>query len=376
MANLQTNTAFDGKELVKKTGIVYYNPNEERNYFAWPNVGRLSNGTLMVVASGYRLGHKDPYGAITASYSTDDGVTWTKPEVIFDSPLDDRDPNIFVEGDTIFIGYFTQWDLYRPDNETHALESCSQWSDYYYSVTAEEIEKYGNPELNGISDNYIISHDGGKTWQYGGKICAHTPKGVIKLQDGRYFYVTTHGVTPHGASPDVTNKIAYITSTNLTDWEDPVLLYDVSFIHRACEPTAYQTASGRIIIMLRSKEGFYQGWSDDNGKSFTALKLIDASEGAKGTPAHICQHSSGVLVMVYGHRTNPYGLVARLSYDNGETWTEVIRLAEQGTSWDLGYPSTIERKDGTLLTVWYACQDVSHRNTGIHYVIWSLPKSV
>lgn len=146
----------------------------------------------MAVWSGNRLAHTDPWGAIVASYSSDEGVTWTEPTVIFDSPLDDRDPNLYIEGDTIFIGYFTQWDIYRPDNGYHTAEECAQWSKYYYWVTAEDVEKYGSSEVNGISNNYIISRDGGQTFEYGGKISSDTPKGV---SEQKILYGCRRGVS-------------------------------------------------------------------------------------------------------------------------------------------------------------------------------------
>ena len=133
-----------GNELVEIVGDVFSNPNEERNYSAWPNVARLSDGRLMAVWSGKRLAHTDPFGAIMASCSKDDGVTWTKPVEIFNSPVDDRDPAIYVEGNIIFITYATQWDIYRPSNPYHIAEDHAKWADYYYSVSAQDVEKYGN----------------------------------------------------------------------------------------------------------------------------------------------------------------------------------------------------------------------------------------
>jgi hypothetical protein len=57
--------------------------------------------------------------------------------------------------------------------------------------------------------------------------------------------------------------------------------------------------------------------------------------------------------MSYGHRRKPFGNQARLSTDNGKTWGEPILLSGDGKGGDLGYPSTVELEDGTLLTVWY-----------------------
>ena len=57
--------------------------------------------------------------------------------------------------------------------------------------------------------------------------------------------------------------------------------------------------------------------------------------------------------MSYGYRRPPYGNQARISSDHGETWSEPMILSGDGAGFDLGYPSTIELEDATLLTIWY-----------------------
>jgi hypothetical protein len=57
--------------------------------------------------------------------------------------------------------------------------------------------------------------------------------------------------------------------------------------------------------------------------------------------------------MTYGHRRAPLGNQARLSRDNGQTWSGSMILSSGGVSADLGYPSTVQLEDESLLTVWY-----------------------
>ena len=58
------------------------------------------------------------------------------------------------------------------------------------------------------------------------------------------------------------------------------------------------------------------------------------------------------------------------SYDGGETWNTDYILDDTARSGDLGYPATVELRDGSLLTVYY-------ENTGDAAVImqqtWALP---
>ena len=57
--------------------------------------------------------------------------------------------------------------------------------------------------------------------------------------------------------------------------------------------------------------------------------------------------------MTYGYRAQPFGIRARLSWDEGQTWDQEVILRDDGGSHDLGYPRTIQRPDGTLVTVYY-----------------------
>jgi hypothetical protein len=57
--------------------------------------------------------------------------------------------------------------------------------------------------------------------------------------------------------------------------------------------------------------------------------------------------------MTYGHRRPAFGNQARFSHDHGLTWSEPLIISSDGVSGDLGYPSTVELNDGSLLTVWY-----------------------
>lgn len=57
--------------------------------------------------------------------------------------------------------------------------------------------------------------------------------------------------------------------------------------------------------------------------------------------------------MTYGYRRAPLGNQARLSTDQGLMWSEPIIISSDGALGDLGYPSTAELDDGSLLTIWY-----------------------
>ena len=45
------------------------------------------------------------------------------------------------------------------------------------------------------------------------------------------------------------------------------------------------------------------------------------------------------------------------SCDSGVSWSEGEFIYSNTVSYDMGYPTTVELKDGSLLTVFYATED-------------------
>jgi len=52
---------------------------------------------------------------------------------------------------------------------------------------------------------------------------------------------------------------------------------------------------------------------------------------------------------------------ARLSADGGHTWGEEIILRDDAPSGDLGYPASVEREDGTIVTVYYQQREAGEK---------------
>jgi len=88
------------KIIIKETlKTICSNENGLHRYFGWPSVAKLQNGSLAMVASGFRLTHICPFGKVILCRSYDEGKTWGAPEIIMDTCLDDRDGGIMTFGD-------------------------------------------------------------------------------------------------------------------------------------------------------------------------------------------------------------------------------------------------------------------------------------
>ena len=75
--------------------------------------------------------------------------------------------------------------------------------------------------------------------------------------------------------------------------------------------------------------------------------------------------------MAYGYRREPFGIRGCFSRDGGRTWDLADELAfrADGRHGDLGYPYTIQLRDGQLYTVYY--HNRQGTNCLIEGVLWA-----
>ena len=90
----------------------------------------------------------------------------------------------------------------------------------------------------------------------------------------------------------------------------------------------------------------------DNGKHWN-LQGVPAPRLGTGNPPSMIRLSDGRVCLTYGHRAPPFGIRARLSNDGGRTWEREIILRDDGGGTDVGYPRTVQRPDGKIVTIYY-----------------------
>ncbi|MDA1257680.1 MAG: exo-alpha-sialidase [Chloroflexi bacterium] len=93
--------------------------------------------------------------------------------------------------------------------------------------------------------------------------------------------------------------------------------------------------------------------SDDAGRSWRYLSTPAPDTGTGGNPPAMIRLSDGRLCLTYGYRDAPSGIRAVLSTDDGETWGQEIVLRADGGNHDIGYPRSVQRRDGQVVTVYY-----------------------
>ncbi len=123
----------------------------------------------------------------------------------------------------------------------------------------------------------------------------------------------------------------------------------------AIMPSSLRLKNGHIMTAIRRNEAGESGTIDlwrsaDLGAHWNYVGK--AAVGLGGSPPQLLQLADGRVVLTYGYRRKPFGVRARISAD-GFTWGSEIVLRDDGLTGDLGYPRSVLRPDGKILTVYY-----------------------
>ncbi len=329
--------------LIGNVKTVMSNPEGNHRYFGWPTIARLKNGRIAVGASGYRIEHVCPFGKGVLAFSDDEGENYTEPVAVIDTVLDDRDVGLTPFGESgLIVTSFNNTTAFQRDN----MPQTKECFDYIDSVDPEEENK-------ALGSTFRISYDNAESFGEILKSPVTSPHGPIVLNDGKIMWIgTVYGESEKVEVYIIDPENGEMTFLSRLDTQDcGGLMFD--------EPNAIQLPDGRIVCHFRiedEKAGvftLYQSESFDNGISWSSPRQIIKDDS--GAPAHLFLHSSGLLISAFGRRSYPCGIRAIISSDKGESWSEEVIIYEnRDTDDDLGYPSTIELHDGTLLTVFYS----------------------
>lgn len=311
-------------------------------YIGWPTISKTKSNELLIVFSGNRDAHICPYGVTQMVRSSDNGITWSAPVTINNTPLDDRDAGILeTKPGTLLVSWFTSL----------AFDRESQYKDHpdwlrHAGKLSAEIKKQW------LGNWTRRSTDNGQTWEEPVRQIASAPHGPVELHDNRLLYVGIGTV-------DGKKSVAVEESTDdgkTWDLISTIPLHNGLSVQNLWEPHAVEVSNDTIIALVRhnsndSANGYlHQSESYDGGKTWSTLRQTPIW----GFPAHLLKLKNGNILAVYGVRKKPYSERACLSKDGGKTWdTENEIILSNSRTGDLGYPSSVELEDGSILTVYY-----------------------
>lgn len=293
-----------------------------KGFVGWESPIRLRNGTWLVGFNAgwghasYPTPEAPTGGRAMLIRSTDEGVTWSKPETIIDTPYDDRHPN-FVElrDGTVLCSFFT----YVP----------------------------GDAAKEPLAHRAVIirSLDGGYTWE---KTLRFPPSPflgdatdgpIINLKDGSAL-LAVYG----GNSNDENTQIAIFNSRDSgKNWR---LLSTIKTDHEMSEPSVAQLKDGRLVLITRPEGDIC--WSSDGGKTWTK----PVSFGIRMYEPGLLLLKDGTLICLHGSY-GAGGLRVIFSRDGGHTW--IAPAANYGFPVDAsvyGYGKCIQLPDGSIFVVY------------------------
>ncbi len=312
--------------------------------FGWAgNVARLEDGRLMLVhtagyyhvsfaeprliekelrkqwlAEGWPLDFPAPTGGRSmATYSSDDGRTWSQPETIIDLPLDDGSYGVLRLADNTLLCF---------------INVQASW--YGFSEAPPQFRK----DIDGLNSQQCVirSTDGGKTWSE-----------PIWPESPGNFYQRSHAqpiVLPSGSILWPTYAIEYgapefgviqRSDDNGKSWRV------VSTIRRekqlVDEPAITRLADGRLLLVCRPDGGL--AYSEDEGKTWTFQGRLIEKGRFKAPRLLTMEDGTVVCVATLGR------LYVFLGRAHGTDWVGPFALDTES----YGYPGGMQLEDGSFL---------------------------
>ena len=333
-------------------GVVASRPDQ---MYGWPGITCTQEKEILVSASE-RMYHDGPLGRTVVMRSADSGRTWSLPQEVYNSEMDDRDVNLATTPDgTIILTSFScmEW---VPSVRAGEWLAGRRIPESWLSQWQARIERQGLTEKGPLRGWLMRSEDGGRTWSCPVDAPAGGHAGPNVLYDGRLIYVVVDDPTTAKARP----ILAWESTDKGDTWKkigeiprSKGMPKEVSL----CESHLVETSSGHLVVQFRSVCGdwddqfLYQSHSYDAGRTWSEAQRLPVW----GYPPHLTVLSSGAVLCSYGHRRDPLSIRAMLSYDECQTWDyeNFITLYQLPEEHDFGYPVSVELSPGEIVTVYY-----------------------
>ena len=226
-------------------------------------------------------------GRAMISKSTDDGVTWSKPEVLLDTPYDDRHPAIAELSDGTLL--------------------CS-----LFTAASERVDSVEVDPSKGPRSAVVRSFDGGRTWET--RPHRMPPVFLQEATDGPPLEMPDRSVllTGYGKDKELGRWIigVFRSTDRGATWE---LVSTVVADHDQFEDSMVCLKDGRLVMITRPEGAI--SWSKDDGRTWTPPVTF----GFRMFAPTLQVLPDGTLLCHYGCY-NAGGLRAIFSSDGGQTW--------------------------------------------------------
>ncbi|HEY2574606.1 MAG TPA: sialidase family protein [Verrucomicrobiaceae bacterium] len=323
------------------------------NVCAWPCLTKLRDGSINATIFG-RPSHGQMEGAVEC-WNSPDGEFWTKRGV--PAPNDPHTNRLNVA-----CGLAKNGDL---------LVLCSGWTD------EKQPQRPKQPVLrDDILRVWVCrSQDGGRTWSQHQEFPApdagwteYIPFGDIEHGADGALHVSCYG--GEWTDPAKSTKTKGYRSWHFRSDDDGQTWKRTAIIGQTHNETTLLHLGGQRWMAAARETAMDLFISEDDGATWGAPQRVTARSEINGNLSRL---NDNRLLLSYGSRVKDQtGVLAKLSSDEGKSWSEPIRLAST-LIWDCGYPSSVQRADGKIVTAWYSRASVNHERYHMGVAIWEAP---
>ena len=324
------------------------------NVCAWPNLTLMPDGSIIAVLFN-QPGHGTMQGDVDC-YASADGVKWEKRSTITQH-----------EPDTIRMnhaaGLACNGDL---------LVLCSGWTNLPQPPRPKQA-----PFRDAVIRSWVMrSADAGRTWTKSDVFPAtgsaewteHIPFGDIwQAQDGTLRTSCYQGQL---ADPAKSSKTKGWRSWCFRSDDDGKTWQPQAIIGPTHNETDIFPLGGKSWLAAARTTQMELFRSEDDGATWGSPQKVTERNEING---HLMRLKDGRLLLSYGVRVKGReGVCAKLSSDDGKTWTAPLRLARSQVS-DCGYPATVQLANGKIVTAYYSkdAPECHHYHMGV--ALWDAP---
>ena len=305
-----------------------------------PRGSLLPNGDLLVVFEG-TAGHTPVY----ASRSTDDGATWSDPEVLAPTGMQ---ANLTVTGGRVILHYLE----HRHNSDSTIWQRLSDdggaaWSD---AVRIDTGHPYSFTTNNGIAlgDGTLICP---YSWERRAEAVADPGRAQSEMDAVSSVLRSTDNGESWEPGGDV--HLSY----DETDKADPQAIYGVD------EPAVIQLSSGDVYMLCRTGlSHLYQAISADRGRTWSTPEAAPLC--GCDAPAALARLDSGATDVAWNNSSSSARLPldVAISYDDCRTWAYSLTLMGHLAC----YPGLTTTRAGDLVAFWHDQSFQDEHVAGVH----------
>ncbi len=288
-------------------------------------IEETTDGTLVTAFFG---GTKERNPDVCIFVSRKEGASWTDPEMVAEG---------FIQGDTTRYPTWNPVLFQIPDGDLML----------FYKIGPHPSKWLGFLRT---------SSDGGKTWSEQTQL----PDSLIGPVKNKPELLSNGTLLAPSSTEGDGWKIHFEATPDFgKTWEKigPINKGEKYGDHNVIQPSILKHGEGKLQILARSRSRrLATAWSEDYGKTWSEIQLLDMPQNNSGTDAVTMK--DGRHVLVYNHTLDPDGhykgprtpLHLSVSED-GINWSAALILEDSPIS-QYSYPSVIQTSDGMLHVVY------------------------